>query len=458
MAVHLQRDYLVLNSNVTRCATSYIVAIFLRRVLGFSFVGHTNFDIENVGTLLLASGTTVGNRAGINFGAVPPSAPTAESTAVSIPVGVRTVSAADIGRILVLRSTTNPKHNSGCFAISSVDTVNNRYRIDWRSAEAPPPEAADSMDWWLYASDANAPSINVSGSQNGGPGYNGNGSSTTPRLILQSPHSTGWQLRICHETLTEQNSPRTSTPSVTMTVGFNGTAAGDFLVGGRHCHGSLFFDAATSRWRGLNPGFAFNVGAQQRITIIGDDTGQAVVWFARNVGTPSASSHMIFGLPDEEVVPLPTDPLNRIFSLGQQFGNYSALSFGMYLTNTDNVLSAGSTFGFSGQPVTCTTGCWTYLTHPSANTSPFFDATAGDNPWLGATELLTVQLFAGTWHTSAAAVGSFLTPTEPRQMGLVPYLRQGRTNFGDFVLSTDKAWRHMRNGTYVPWEGPAVLP
>lgn len=450
MTVHLQRDYLVLNANAGRCASSYVLAIFLRRVLGFSFVGHTNFDIENVGTLLLASGTTAGNRAGINHGF--------GTYVVSIPVSARTVVAGDAGRILVLRSTTNPRHNSGCFAISTVDTINNRYTVDWRSGDAPPAEAADSMDWWLYASDANAPLINVSGAQNGGPGYNGNGSSTTPRLILQSPHPTGWQLRICHETLIEQNSPRTSTPAVTMTVGFDGTAAGDFIVGGRNCHGSLFFDAATPRWKGLNPGIGFNVGAQQRITIIGDDTGQAVVLLARNAGTPSASHHVMFGIPDEEVLPLPSDPIHRIFSIGEQGGNYSAMSFGMYPNSSANLLSAGSTFGYSGQPVSCTTGCWTYITHPGQNQSPFFDATAGDNPRLGATELFTVQLFAGTWHTSNTGAGSFISPTEPRQMGIVPYLRQGRTNFGDFALSTDRAWRHMRNGTYMPWDGPAVLP
>lgn len=450
MAVHLLRDYLIQTVNASRCATSYIVAIFLRRVLGFSFVGHTNYDIENVGTLFLASGVGPGNRAGINFG-VGGTLP----YQVSVPVGIRTVSAADIGRILVLRSTANPRFNSGCFVITAVNVTDNRYVIDWRSADSPPAEAADSMDWWLYASDANAPSINVSGAQNGGSGYNGNGSSTTPRLILQSPHPTGWQLRICHETLIEQNSPRINCSPVTMTVGYDGTVAGDFLVGGRNCHGSLFFNAATPQWRGLNPGFGFNVGSQYRVTIVGDDTGQAVAWFARIVGG-GASSHMIFGLPDDEVLPLPADPLNRVFSLGQQVSEWSGITFSQH-PGGSGLLSAGSAFGFSGQPIGCTTGCWTYLNHPSQSTSQWFAAEAGDNPFIGATELTTVQLFAGTWHSSSTSAGSFLTPLEPRQMGLVPFLRQGRTNFGAYVLSTDKAWRHMVNGVYVPWEGPAVL-
>jgi hypothetical protein len=42
----------------------------------------------------------------------------------------------------------------------------------------------------------------------------------------------------------------------------------------------------------------------------------------------------------------------------------------------------------------------------------------------------------------------------------MPFVRQGRTNFGNYTLTTDvgKSWQHLVNGVYITWGGPAVLP
>jgi hypothetical protein len=69
--------------------------------------------------------------------------------AVGIPGSVRTVVAGDVGKPLILKSSLYPTKNSGIFKIASIDTVNNRYIIDYRSSDTPPPEVG-TLTWWLY--------------------------------------------------------------------------------------------------------------------------------------------------------------------------------------------------------------------------------------------------------------------------------------------------------------------
>lgn len=528
MAIHLLRDYVQQQTSSNRHTGSYILALYLRRVLGFQHVGSTNFQIQSPGETTVASGSngaalpqatinvastagfpTAGNlavntstgvqnviytgisgnaftgcsggggtmstgnavtaplvatgdtnptgvsnfpagrKAGINFGV-------GFTYEVSIPASVRTVVAGDVGRILVLKSSANPTFNSGLFVITGINAGANRYIVNWRSGDSPPAEAADSIEWWLYAADA-ASFQNVGGA-NSGTGYRSMGSATCPRIIMQSPHATGWQVRICNESNTDFNTNQT-VPIVTVTTGFNGTAAGDWLTGangGRHTHPVLWWDHTGTTYR--SPGLVDTQTALFRYTAVGDDTGQAVAFFARHPSSAASSFYVIFGIPDEEPSPLPADPSLRIFALGQQRGAVSGITFAFQPVDTSNVITCGATMGFSNVPITVSTGCWTYATGPGQRGSHFYDASAGDSPWISSTELVTVELVAGALHCFNQNV-TRVVPLEPRVMGVVPHLRQGRTNFGDFTLTTDpgKTWQHMREGVYVPWGGPAVL-
>src|SRR5574338_533310 len=294
MAIHLLRDYLTQNitTNSTIYVYSYILSIFLRRVLGYSHVGSTNFNINSVGTLLIATGDSnptgaasfpSGNKAGINLG-------TQKEFYVSIPLSVRTVSGADLGRLLVLRSTANPRFNSGMFNIVGFETSTNSYIIDYRTLGDPPPvEAADSIQWWLYEKDLNCP-INGAVNTKTSAEYRGDGNSATPRIILQSPHALGWQVRICNETTTDQAA---NCPAISVSPGLGGNSSGDFPTFGQHFHAPMWYNSSSSLYYGGAPGTGGGAtGIQFRITICGDDTGQGVVMYNRrpnNAASPYSS-------------------------------------------------------------------------------------------------------------------------------------------------------------------------
>ena len=249
MTIHLQRDYFtqnITNATTRKWIPSYILTIFLRRVLGYSHIGSTNYPINAVGTLLIDTGDInptggasfpIGNKAGINLG-------TQKEFYVSIPVSVRTVSGNDIGRILVLRSTANPRHNSGIFVIVGVDSSTNAYVIDYRTlGDLPPVEVADSLEWWLYEKDLNCP-INGGPNTKAAGSYRSDGDSPTPRIILQSPHTLGWQIRICNESTSDVsgdgNTAGANCPAITASPGFGGDSAGDFPTFGQHFHAPPF--------------------------------------------------------------------------------------------------------------------------------------------------------------------------------------------------------------------------
>jgi hypothetical protein len=466
MAYHLSRDYLTQINNTANhsYAQSYLLAIFLRRVLLYTHVGSTSFDINGAGSsLLIATGDTtptaatptfaVGTKAGINFGA-------GFYYEVSIPSGVRVVSGADVGRLLVLRSTANPTFNSGIFLITGFNTAGgvNRYILNWRSTDLPPAEAADSMNWYLYEADASTPTV---GAANSGTGYRGNGTSTTPRIILQSPHATAWQVRICNETVTDRTTNAT-VPVWTAVPGFGGNSAGDFAVGGQHLHTTQFYDTASSAYR--NTIGAGSIGASsetRRVTIGGDDTGQAVVVCIRIVTSTAGSigSYVIFGLPDNEPTPLPNN-VNRLFALGNTYcgSNSNFLNAFGFLTGIDtSINSEGTAFGLTGVPITAIGGSWVYLSGNAEGASPVLDASAGDSPFVGATELLPIDVQVGTFASwSSATVYTF--PFEPRSIGTVPFVRHGRS-LGNYTATTDAghAWYHFLSGFQLQYGGPLPL-
>lgn len=469
MAVHISRDYTTVNVGATRAYISgYLIALFLRRVLTYSYVGDTNFPINAIGTLLIATGDSTptgaptwvtANKAGINNGA--------GTYHVTIPVAIRTVVSGDIGRILVLKSPANPTFNSGLFIITSIDTPNNAYVIDWRSGDTPPAET-QAIFWYLYEKDANTP---VAGAPNGGGGYDGNGASTTPRIVLQSPHATAWQVRVCIESTAEFT--QAANPIVTVAPGFGGNASGDFPTFGRHLHGNLWYNQPPAA-NTSNPYFGMTTGPAgdlqgasgawvYRHYMIGDDTGQAVGWVAYSPNSASPFN-VHFGICDNEPAPLPTDPLLRLFVVGPGYASsIGGIRFTTGQPNASACLSAGAAFGYGGSLITATTSCWTFASEEQGgfqNSGPLVDASRlpGDSPFTGSTDLLSVEVIAGAlWNWQSNVPTQFV---EPRTMGTLPFFRQGRSNFGNFTTTSDvgKAWIHTQNSVFMTYGGPTNLP
>jgi len=586
MAIHTVRDYVTQNITTAsrQWVPGYLMSIFLRRILLYSYVGDTNYPINAVGTLLIATPDStptgsptfaVGTKAGINQG-------TGREFYVWVPPSVRTVSFSDVGRLLVLRSTANSTFNSGIFLITGFEALNysvsttsgnavspiqvtttaphalttgqtvtisgvtgntnangtftitvlnntqftlngttgngayagggtvvtNCYIIDYRTMGAtgyPPVEPYDSMNWYLYAAEtltptSGAPNSTWVGVNNGT--YGGYGNSTTPRIILQSPHSLGWQVRLCHETFADYsqniqtNGNYGNVPLITAIPGFGGNSAGDFAVAGPHLHGPLWYNTNnTTKYVGMAPGFGDDSGSfgipyspsqyqqmQFRITLVGDDTGQGVVIFSRFWRDPSNAGRpknyiASFGLAENEPLPLPVNNVARLFVLGSSLSTGGNNGFGDNLNDitwTPGIIYAGS-FGDANhnpflQGVTqtqggiicsCAPSLWTYVSGVGQFGSPIFDGSAADSPWSLSTELFSVDLIAGTfntWNGNAGIEASM--PLEPRILGTIPHLRAGRSNFGNFSITTEAnhSWMHLKRGVYVTWNGPQTIP
>ena len=138
--LHVCRDFLSIGNPITLSCpwlVQYYLAIFMRTVLGYVTVGQTNFNVDG-GTLRLGAGTAGSINQGVG-----------NEYAFS-PDGY-VVSAADVGRILVVRSAANPLVNSGLFRVTGVDTVDNWFFINYRSGDLPPAESG--LTWTLCASE-----------------------------------------------------------------------------------------------------------------------------------------------------------------------------------------------------------------------------------------------------------------------------------------------------------------
>lgn len=334
------------------------------------------------------------------------------------------------------------------------------------SASLPPIEATDSMNWYLYASDANAPANGANNTSASG-SYRGNGDSTTPRLILQSPNSLGWQVRICNETTTDQ----TNCAPITFIPGFGGNASGDFAVAGRHLHAPLFYNSNSSVYIGGAPGCGDSSGTTSisyRHTIIGDDGyGLGVTMFGRRPGnaTNPKSFYVSFGLPEVNPPLIPANNEARLYCIGSGLGNDFLNDASWYFGNstTFSNFAQGVTVQETGDttspiPISAGVSLLTYVSGVAQTASPIFDGSAADNPWLGATELISVDVIAGT--VNGWGGGTAFPISQGRFMGTIPHIREGRSNFGEYTLThdTNRSFQHMRRGMYIFWGGPPLIP
>lgn len=491
MTYHLCRDFQT-NSNSSQAdpgyndlsggAPFYILSVFLRYVLGYTQVGDTNWNL-NAAPFLIAGSNS--NTAQITVSGT--------TSQITIPSAVWTPVAADIGRIIALKSPGNPTINSGVFLITAIS--GQTYTVSARIGSSGTLTPESGLSWYVLENDAL-----VTGDGNGGItythgwsyilGYNnsvygantapanastattyaGNGSAVSPRIILQSPHSTGWQVRLAHEPSGHVYPTSLSTTYFTVAPGFNGNSAGDFPLYQPCLHAGLYYNNNPTNlgYNGLQVGlYTFGFADGSRVTIGGDDTGQAVTIIARPVANSFQFQSMCaFGIPDNEPTPMPPTSIQRLFCLGQAGNGNYGISF-LFTGGAGGLAGVG--FGLDESLCTCCASCWAPVWQTTTNqgTSPMFSGNAGDNPFINATELVPVDLVNGVLWGNAGAYGpgggsTRVTNQQPRTIGTIPWLRAGRTNFATWSATTDSlttpAWYHLVDGVFLQWGGPPPIP
>lgn len=456
MTIYTCRDFSI-PSSAEPADLLYYSAIFLHKVMNFTIVGNTSINLTG-SALSIASGSS----GSLNLG-------TDEEYYFSGNLGTYVPSSNDIGRILTLRSENNPRVNSGLFSITSVNIPSGALVLDYRSGDIPPPES-ETLQWALWES-GSASSWPNGGNSSGSSGYNGYGpTATTTRIILQSPHSSSWQVRLCYETVQDQNTNQTTGTKFSIAPGFNGNSIGDFLtrdnVNHKHLHSILWFNTGDSNYRGGVVGFdGGNKAKARRIYMWGEQdlTPGSFIFASRSPVEGADDSHAwaAFGFCEEEVEPLPSESIQRLFVMGNMFHGNSGKSNISWRTDGEDEDELGIVgYGMVDQPIIGGLGIYTLARADSGASGHIIEsANAKDSEYVNATELLPVDVNIGV---TSKGFGVFAQPRyqfEFRTLGRFPLARMGRTNFSDFTTTTDtnKSWLHLANGAYLPWSG-SVTP
>ena len=441
-------------------ASMYVASCFAIGVLGFTQVGQTNFNVS--GSLRLASGIS---------GSI---LTVSGTTTVTIPSSSYSVTVNDANRILALKSSTNPRFNSGLFRIETVDSGLNTVNIAYRTTDSSISET-NSLVWTIFENEQKMGVVTDAASRvpNGSSGYQSTGASFAgPRIILQSPHSSSWQVRFCQESSTDYTNLGIRT---SVAPGFSGSALGDFTTGSldvskpqaENLHGPAFFDTSSTFYIGSAVGFDASdstaiTNTQTRYYIWGDDETGTCIFILRNV-TSYYDYWFSFGLPENDQ---PTSLISqKLFAFGRHRliglitnGDISWKTKGTSVIGND--ANAGVAFGLHRQPEPCNLCPLVYV--GSVTTLPYANTNASDNNLLSATELHDVDIYAGItdspYRLSQFPVVSW-AKYDPRKLGTFPMGRIGRTNFTNWTLTNDsnKSWFHTKNGVYLPWEGPSIL-
>jgi len=375
-------------------------------------------------------------------------------------------------------TSTNASQFLGCTGGTGSMTTGNAV---YYSPNVPRIEASDSMNWYLYEKDTITSSL-VQGTSNGNTSvqYRGNGTSTTPRIILQSPHPIGWQVRVCHETVNDSGvgtSPISAECAlISFAPGFGGNGSGDFAVGGPHLHAPLYFNSNSNNLQGGAVGFGdnFNIPGgtnfyQYRITIAGDTDGYGCSIFGRRPGdaTSPRSYSLYYGMCDSEPSPLPPNNEARLYSIGSANSQSSGNNLNDVSWYPGNIGSSAQTQGVTVNsavgsyaiPTAANVSLVSYSTGSGSQGGPIFDGSAGDSPWFGGVEMLAVDVISGffnTWNNSAPANYGFPL-VEGRFLGTIPHIREGRANFAEYSVTADLVGQHMRRGIWLLWGGPPVV-
>lgn len=465
MTLHLSKDFLAKHASASTVFTRYyhlcISAYFLRGVMGFTVVGQTTFNLDGAA---ITKGSGV-NTANINGGA-------GLERAVQLP-GAYVVSAADIDRVLALKSNTNPLMNSGIFRVSGIDIPSNSLIMVARSW-LDSPIAETGVTWRLFENEGVVTGTFLNGN-NGNPEagaltkYRGDGVATTSRIILQSPHSSGWQVRICAECVIDTDGSNYLGASCSFAPGTGGNSAGDFANGGQHLHQCQFWNAGAStasvtRIIASQPGMASSTSTiPGRYYMWADDVTGTCMIVCRQHGDSSCQSIVAFGLPEDEEQPLPSNIIHRLFVWGATSRVGSAL---IHLktdaanNETGTVRAAmGVAFGLGYQPITCAAGSWAYATGQAIASGLLNNSTAADDVYLGASTLFGLDLYAGTYDNTSTSSGTAFQSLEPRRLGRFPFMRRGRENYNTWSTSVDqsRSYLHLEQGVFCPWSG-SIIP
>lgn len=459
--LHICRDFLSKHNSTLSpnfaTFTAYITACFLSGVLNYTQVGHTNFDVENA-SMTKGSGT---NDANLNLGGT-------LSRAVQLP-GSYVVSISDIDRIIALKSNVNSRYNSGLYRISAIDSVTNSVILNARSWSTLP-IVETNLSWKIFEKEENASFSSGLNTQAAG-SYRGWGNATTSRVILQSPHTSGWQVRLCVENSTDASSigQDMNVAGVTLSPGFGGNSSGDFAVGGRHLHSSLYYNTSptnvVSKVSGRTPGPAAaptHTAQPARYYFWGDDETGTCFILSRQHGTVAESQMMCcFGLPEDEEFYPDQEDVHRLFVLGNSRANNSSTqqySLSYSFRDVNSTYIRGAAFGLGMQPVSCCPSSWCFL---NANVQ-FGDitnfSTATRDSFTQKTELLKWDLIAGTHVYGDGSTQPNVIDLEPRRIGSLPFARRGRANAPVWSTSidTDRSWLHIDYSLYMPWEGQVI--
>jgi hypothetical protein len=448
----------------------YALSIFLLGCGGYTVKGQTNFDMTSNGAL-----RGQGISGSINV--------VGASTDVFVPPASYAVSAADVGRIIVLKSQVYPRSNSGLFRILSANVGNNTLRVDYRSLSTPPAESY--LSWKIFDDEITARGRWHSGS-NGTTGYgsfnySALSTASTSRITLRSPHPTSWEVRLCLESLQDVNG---NVPSgFSIAPGFGGDASGDFfpIPSGDgpghdqvlHLHPALYYNSSSSLYRGmvvgLTPILSATLGTlwtvgQWRISMTVDDFSGSACIINRNSSLPasvgSGSGWAAFGLGlDEQNQPVPnllSDPsvnCPRLFVVGSSNGA-SNLTWTSQFHADNNMQVVG--FGKRGYPIPGVLSCYSDISNPRTH-ARYLTSSVG-TAWVGgAAELFDVDIVVGTIdQTISAGTVQPVFPLQPRRLGRLPFFMQGPANYPQWATTTDpsSSYYHALDGVFMEWGGP----
>jgi hypothetical protein len=250
--------------------------------------------------------------------------------------------------------------------------------------------------------------------------------------------------------------------------GVGGDVSGDFPVGGKHLHHYLWRNQSNSNFKNTLIGPDRNDGGgvdngSGRIYLWGDDTTGSVVYVNRHAGG-FTNSWFAFGLPEEEDSPGPSLDVQRLFVAGvsqaKQGSGGGVEGASIHLTSDAGASTwmGGSAYGISRQPVSCCFSLYAFLTgQTSAANSPRFVSAASDNSFTMQSELMSIDLVAGTFDNYQDLTGNALIQLEVRRLGTLPFAKAGRI-VTRWSASNDKQWIHLMNGVWLPWSGFGQLP
>lgn len=444
MTIHISRDLHVQTSNIVNPLFStdgsysvmFLIACFLRGILNFTVVGNTGLDID-ASPWLLGSGTT----AGFSDFSKP-------YTIVDIDPLEYVVSIDDLGSILVLKSALYPRHNSGLYRVVNVDVNQNSFHIDFATPDQP--KAESNISWRLQRMEAGYHIFNRASTSPTNYVYKAEGSNTCTRIILQSPHVTGWQVRLAIEDDYDDG----LLGAYTIAPGFDGNSSGDFPAGGKHLHLAQWMHNyySNSNWItpmhvGLNPAsLSFYQGA--KLMFWGDtETGSCAI-----VKRGAQHQWVCFGIPDDEEDNT-LDPIYRLFVFfgGRDYND------GMTVFKK-NFNPNGLAWCEREMPHIASLSSYAPLVATGdLGVGHFFKRqNAVRNMLSNQYDLLPLDVYSGVYDTFTYDIPVPNRMIMPRRMGQLPFFRFSSATYPMWCPLNDasNSWYHTVNGLWLPWSGP----